>query len=98
MPDMETMESKIRERASQALHDEIDAAAKPLEKLFRIGFGLVIPELKTEAFPAIKALKDAAFNFYREHREKQAIAEFIGKVDSIQSQLDDLRQEVSNAD
>lgn len=100
MADTRTLDQRIREQARQELKDRIEKASEPISRLrawsagpvtglFRkAGNGDMVPADSQMVF---KAFCDHLFAENVERAESDAIAAFLQRVDSLQEQVNELR-------
>ncbi len=100
MADIKTLDQRIREDAQKKLRDRIEIAAKPMFALLNWS-SLPIPGLyrKNNADDAIPADSHTVFKAFCDHlfaenverEERIAIEAFLERVESLQQQVNELR-------
>ena len=109
MSTVKDVSERIIAAADAKLKAEIEAAAKPLDSLLGDGTSYTInigtsyeaspgeTVVSTLWYRALSALKEAAFEKNVDRCRQQAIDIFMRNVDSVQSQIDELRDQVGGA-
>jgi hypothetical protein len=94
---VESLESRIRQKAQIELNREIDAAASRLEEILHRGRPMMLPDLfikgdeKATAYGALQSIKKQIYEDRIAKREDDALELFINKVDELQAQIDELK-------
>lgn len=101
MPDIKTLDQRIREEAQKKLQDQIEVAKAPLTQLLRWSSMATIPTLYRKATNGDIVEADQHYvidQFCRhlfaenvERAERTAIEDFMARVESLQQQVNDLR-------
>jgi hypothetical protein len=102
--EIKTLDERIRTTANGQLKKEISSALQPVYRLLKIGFAIEVhvPDhsrrdslpAKNNAHGLLEIVEAALYTHYRERREEEAVAAFIEKVDSLQNQVLQLREEI----
>lgn len=94
--DAKTLDQRIRDRASEQLHREIDSAVYDIKKM--AGEHRWLPVINLAGGVRVDDVLDwinkTIFEAMNPKRQGDAIAEFIAKVDGLQSQVEELRESV----
>ncbi len=100
MADTRTLDERIRQQARDDLKKQIDAAAEPLLKMLLWsgnpvkGLARIAPNgspVPIEAREVLRLLVAALNEELREKHEGGAVTAFIQRVESLQQQVDELR-------
>jgi hypothetical protein len=87
-----TIDQRIRERAAEELHAELDAAAKPLSDLLAVGCTISCGSDEKPCYKALQEVKDALYRYYCPRRQDEAIKDFLSKVDGLEAEVQALRE------
>ena len=94
------IETTLRAEADKELKKEIDDAIEPLMKISREGgsslYGIEMhwDNQKVNGYGVVNALKDHVFNNLCERRRQKAIDAFMDKVNSLSTEIEDLRNSI----
>ena len=95
--EVKSLEERIREKARKTLKDNIDTAAQSLALFTHFGYSVEVPSLlndngkPVQVWEALAAVKERIFKELVAKYEDEAIAEFVAKVDELQTQVDELK-------
>lgn len=89
-----TIEERIRKAARDELMGELNKVAQPLRNKLQLGHAL--PTKYGSAHTVLEEIVNALFEQLKEKREERAIEEFLSKVNSLQSQVDELREQFAD--
>jgi hypothetical protein len=102
MPTVKTIDQRIRERAAQELAQELKQLAAPLRDRMRgpdcNGYAMQVipagedgPATRQYGQTIIDKLVERIYASELESRQERAVSEFMGRVENLQSQLDEVR-------
>jgi hypothetical protein len=97
---VQSIEQRLREKARKELEERINDALSPVEVLLRVGQAIDVPAVLDKngspysaAFLLVQVRK-ALIEKYQSQAEEDAIKAFLEKVDQLQVELDELKEEV----
>ena len=94
---VETLESRIRQKASDELREELHNASESLRKKCSMGYSIDLEvNGKVQLWNLIEMIEKRLHQEFVLRREDEAIAEFVSKVESLQSQINELRDTVQS--
>lgn len=97
----DTITERINNQSDEALKREIERMVKPLKSLCDAGcqpndfeFNQGEQAFKINVWTAFEALKQKAFDKNFERRRRDAISEFMAKVESLSTDIEELRNSI----
>jgi len=98
---IDSITERIHRRVDKELTAEIAAAMQAIERFLQNDHRNTIQiesSLRTqfEAYrvSVYESLKERAFSIHRDGRRSKAVTEFMGKVESLESQLQEIRDQI----
>lgn len=96
---VKTIDEKIRAKALEDLENQVESAAERLRHLCRIGTKIETPlmvgSVEKSTLEALNIIVESIIRARRGKAEQKAVDAFLAKVDSIQHELDELRENIT---